>query len=86
MELVRRETLTDRAPGSLETALVTRAWQAAQVIPVTMYCLVIGTFFLIVSVSGGSPPDQRAAERRGRRGAGVWKSAERLFHQFPQGL
>ena len=35
--LVRRLTLQDSTPGTFDTAFSTRAWQAAQLIPVTVY-------------------------------------------------
>ena len=37
MELVSRLTETEETPGTCETAFSTRAWQAAQLMPVTMY-------------------------------------------------
>ena len=37
MELVRRLTVQADTPGTLLTAFSTRAWQAAQLIPVTIY-------------------------------------------------
>ncbi len=38
MELVRRLTEQEVTPGTLDTAFSTRALQAAQLIPVTVYC------------------------------------------------
>ena len=38
MELVSRLTAQLSTPGTAETAFSTRAWQAAQLIPVTVYC------------------------------------------------
>jgi hypothetical protein len=37
MELVKRLTEQDVTPGTLDTAFSTRALQAAQLIPVTVY-------------------------------------------------
>ena len=38
IEFVRRDTEQEVTPGTLPTAFSTRAWQAAQLIPVTVYC------------------------------------------------
>ena len=38
MELVKRLTEQEVTPGTLETAFSTRALQAAQLMPVTLYC------------------------------------------------
>ena len=38
MEFVSRLTEHSVTPGTFETAFSTRAWQAAQLIPVTVYC------------------------------------------------
>ena len=38
MELVRRLTEQEVTPGTLDTAFSTRALQAAQLMPVTLYC------------------------------------------------
>ena len=37
IEFVRRLTEHDETPGTFDTAFSTRAWQAAQLIPVTVY-------------------------------------------------
>ena len=41
MEFVKRLTEQDVTPGTLDTAFSTRAEQAAQLIPVTLYCSII---------------------------------------------
>jgi hypothetical protein len=51
MELVKRLTAQDSTPGTAETAFSTRAWQAAQVIPVTVYCFM--GFLSVVSPKYG---------------------------------
>ena len=38
MELVSRLTDTEDTPGTFPTAFSTRAWHAAQLMPVTIYC------------------------------------------------
>ena len=40
MELVSRLTEQEVTPGTFETAFSTRELQAAQLIPVTVYCLI----------------------------------------------
>jgi hypothetical protein len=41
MELVKRLTEQEVTPGTLETAFSTRVLQAAQLIPVTVYCFIV---------------------------------------------
>lgn len=41
MEFVRRLTEQDVTPGTLDTAFSTRVLQAAQLIPVTLYCSIV---------------------------------------------
>ena len=41
MEFVRRLTAQDVTPGTFDTAFSTRVWQAAQLIPVTLYCSIV---------------------------------------------
>jgi hypothetical protein len=41
MEFVRRLTEQDATPGTFVTAFSTLALQAAQLIPVTLYCFII---------------------------------------------
>ena len=41
MELVSRLTEQEVTPGTLDTAFSTRALQAAQLMPVTLYCLIL---------------------------------------------
>ena len=45
MELVKRLTEQDVTPGTLPTAFSTRAEQAAQLMPVTLYCSISGTSY-----------------------------------------
>ena len=40
MEFVSRLTAQEVTPGTAETAFSTRAWQAAQLMPVTVYCFI----------------------------------------------
>jgi len=47
MEFVRRLTEQDVTPGTLDTAFSTRELQAAQLIPVTLYCSIINSSFEI---------------------------------------
>ncbi len=49
MELVSRLTEQEVTPGSELTAFSTRAWQAAQLIPVTIYCSMIMPFCYFIS-------------------------------------
>ena len=44
MELVKRLTEAEVTPGTFATAFSTLAWQAAQLIPVTIYCFIYYTF------------------------------------------
>ena len=41
VEFVRRLTEQDVTPGTLDTAFSTRELQAAQLIPVTLYCSIV---------------------------------------------
>jgi len=41
MEFVRRLTAQDVTPGTFDTAFSTRVWQAAQLMPVTLYCSIV---------------------------------------------
>ena len=43
MELVRRLTEQAVTPGTLDTAFSTRALQAAQLMPVTVYCSIVSS-------------------------------------------
>jgi len=48
MELVKRLTEQELTPGTFETAFSTLALQAAQLIPVTVYCSIFITSVLPV--------------------------------------
>ena len=45
MELVKRLTEQEVTPGTLPTAFSTRAEQAAQLMPVTLYCSISGSSY-----------------------------------------
>ena len=47
MEFVSRLTEQLFTPGSFDTAFSTRAWQAAQLIPLTVYCFILPSFLCL---------------------------------------
>ena len=54
-ELVRRLTEQDVTPGTALTAFSTRAWQAAQLIPVTVYCSMVCHLVFLIAYGFLSP-------------------------------
>ena len=65
MELVSRLTDTEHTPGTFATAFSTRAWQAAQLMPVTVYCLISAFPISSVSAARGRTRQSPAHPRRG---------------------
>ena len=49
MELVSRLTEHSVTPGTLDTAFSTRALQAAQLMPVTLYCFIVSRLLIGLS-------------------------------------
>ena len=47
MEFVSRLTEQLFTPGSFDTAFSTRVWQAAQLIPLTVYCFILPSFLCL---------------------------------------
>ena len=47
MEFVRSATATEETPGTSATAFSTWDWHAAQVMPVTVYCLIFHLFLFL---------------------------------------
>lgn len=61
IEFVRRLTEQDVTPGTFETAFSTLALQAAQLIPVTIYCIIVvcfllSSYFLLFTASVSAEP------------------------------